>query len=132
MLKKELEALFITRNKKEFTAGLDKLYDKYKNDPKAIKEISACIKSGLKDVGKRLDDIQHEIDVKQKLANVSEIINLSYIAKTYFGKTRQWLYQRVNNNVVGGKTQRLTSAEIATLNKALKEISKNIGSVTIG
>ncbi|MGJ7033747.1 hypothetical protein [Niabella hirudinis] len=70
MLKKELEALFIITNKKAFTAGLDKLYDKYKNDPKAIKEISVYIKSGLKDVGKRLDDIQQEIGVKQKLAKI--------------------------------------------------------------
>ncbi|WP_353505705.1 DUF5053 domain-containing protein, partial [Duncaniella freteri] len=36
-----------------------------------------------------------DVDVKSILGEVSEILNLSYIAKRYFDKDRAWLYQRL-------------------------------------
>ena len=55
-----------------------------------------------------LNEISSEIagmeerTIKLQLQNISEIISLSFIAKHYFGKTKEWLYQRINGNVVNG------------------------------
>jgi len=65
------------------------------------------------------------------LKSVSEIISLSYLAKHYFKKSRQWLNHRINGNIVNGKPAKFTSEQLATLNQALKDISKKIGSVSV-
>lgn len=69
--------------------------------------------------------------VKKKLENIASIISISYIAKEYFGKTPQWFYQRLNENTVNGKPAEFTPEELKTLNLALQDISKKIGSVSI-
>ena len=60
-----------------------------------------------------------------------DIISLSYLAKRYFNKSRSWLYQRMNGNIVNGKPARFTSDELATLNRALKDISEKLGSLSV-
>lgn len=72
-----------------------------------------------------------ELTIKMQLQEVSEIISLSWIAKKYFGKTKNWLYQRINGNTVNGKPCRFTSEEVETFNHALKDISQRIGSLSI-
>jgi hypothetical protein len=77
--------------------------------------------------GKKIEQLKREVELKAKLKVVSKIINLSYIAKTYFNHTRQWLYQRINGNIVDGKKRRFTDEQIKMLNFALRDISKKIG-----
>lgn len=50
-------------------------------------------------------------DIKEKLGNLPEIINLSAVARQCFGKSRTWLYQRINGNKVNGKPAYFTRAE---------------------
>ena len=97
-------------------------------DKKAIENF---ISSGLKDLTKYTDDVINDLEVKIQLLEVAEIVSLSYIAKNYFHKTRQWLYQKLNGNIVNGKPAKFTRDEINTLNHALKDISKKIGSIAI-
>lgn len=78
-----------------------------------------------------MDRISNEITIRQQLKEVSEILSLSYIAKKYFNKTRTWLYQRINGNIVHGKAAKFTDEELETLRFALKDISNRIGSLTI-
>lgn len=72
-----------------------------------------------------------ELSVRAQLANISEVISLSYVARHYFKKSRQWLMQRINGYTVNGKKARFTPEQITTLNKALQDISKRIGSVNV-
>ena len=58
-----------------------------------------------------------------KLGEVAKVISLSYVAKKYFGKTRTWLYQRINGNIVNGKPARFTDKERIRLSEALQDIS---------
>lgn len=44
-----------------------------------------------------------EAILRDKLGELPEAISFSYIAKKYFGKSRNWLYQRINGNIVNGK-----------------------------
>ncbi|AFR35892.1 DUF5053 domain-containing protein [Riemerella anatipestifer] len=72
-----------------------------------------------------------KLNVRNALDEVSDFISLSYVAEKYFGKTKSWLYQRINENTVNGKPAKFTEKEIETLNYALQDLSKKIGSVRI-
>ncbi len=91
------------------------------------KTLEECTETLLAKADKQIEDIS----IKMQLQEVSEIISLSYLAKKYFGKTKAWLYQRVNGNIVNGKPCKFTPEELNTLNEALQDISKKIGSLNI-
>ena len=79
----------------------------------------------------RVDKFIEETKIKMQLMEVSKIVSLSYIAKEYFHKTRTWLYQRINGNNVNGREVKFTTDEVNTLNYALQDISRKIGSTVI-
>lgn len=68
--------------------------------------------------------------VKEQLKDILSIISISYIATEYFNKSKDWLYQRINGNIVNGKPAKFNKKEIDVLNYALQDISKKIGSVS--
>ena len=70
-------------------------------------------------------------DVRQRLGDIPQAINMSYIAKHYFGKSRTWLYQRINGNVVNGKPVFFTIAERQQLQEALHAIGKKLSDATL-
>lgn len=96
-----------------------------------IKEIDEYVENKLMQSIKRTGDAINELTVKMQLSNDVEIIPLAFIAKEYFNKTKNWLYQRVNGNIVNGKPARFTDEEKKIFNEALKDISKRIGSINI-
>lgn len=69
--------------------------------------------------------------VKEQLKEISPMISLSYIAKTYFNKTRAWLCQRVNGSIVNGKPAEFTEEEKKTLTRALNDMGRQLMSVSI-
>ena len=76
-------------------------------------------------------DAVAEMAIREQLQDVLPSISLAYIAKTYFNKTRAWLYQRINGLKVNGKPARFTPEEIETLNYALKDIGGKLSSIRI-
>ena len=71
--------------------------------------------------------MEEEVNLlRQQLGSISEVINLSSVAKYYFGKSRAWLYQRMNGNKVNGKTAFFTRAERKQLEEALHDIGKQL------
>ena len=98
------------------------------NDDKKV--ISEFVSDQLKEVDKKIDSME-ENAIKLQLQEIAEIVSLSYLAKKYFNKSRSWLYQRLNGNIVNGKPARFTEEELATFNDALQDISKKIGSLSI-
>ena len=98
------------------------------NDDKKV--ISEFVSDRLKEVDKKIDSME-ENAIKLQLQEVAEIVSLSYLAKKYFNRSRSWLYQRLNGNIVNGKPARFTEEELATFNNALQDISKKIGSLSI-
>ena len=84
----------------------------------------------LSESEERIDSFIEE-SVKMQLAKISQIISLSYISQRYFCKTRNWLYQKVNGCLINGKPAKFTPEEVSTLNFALQDISKEIGSTVI-
>lgn len=130
-MKNRVEDLIATKDKDERERKDRALEKLFKEDPKEKEKFIQEFHEALDHSGNRIDFIEEQINLKLKLQEVTEIISLSYIAKNYFHKTRQWLYQRINGNKVGGKKLTLTEDQLKTLDFALKDISKKIGSLSI-
>ena len=70
-------------------------------------------------------------DIKEKLGNLPEIINLSAVARHCFGKSRTWLYQRINGNRVNGKPAYFTRAERKQLFEFLHGLGNDLLAVKL-
>ena len=76
--------------------------------------------------------IEEEVnDVREKLGSLPEFVNLSAVATHCFGKSRAWLYQRINGNKVNGKTAFLTRAERKQLVDFLHDLGKELLTVKL-
>lgn len=110
-------------------------FDKELNALSKKAESNPALKAALKkefdsSLTKRGDEIK-ELSIRMQLESVSELISLSYLARHYFGKSRGWLTQRVNGATVNGKKAAFTPEQINTLNAALQDVSKRIGSISV-
>lgn len=72
-----------------------------------------------------------ELKIKEQLAQVSEMISMSYIARRYFKRSKSWLSQRINELDVNGKPARFLPDEVETLNFAIKDISRKLDTARI-
>jgi hypothetical protein len=64
-----------------------------------------------------------ELIMTINLGEIAKAISLSYIATTYFGKSRSWLYQRLNGHTVNGKQAQFSPDEKKQFALALKDLS---------
>ena len=90
-----------------------------------IQEMNEALQYLMASADKHLDNIEKSVasyTMHERMGTLTEVVNLAYIARHYFGKTRQWLYQRVKGQLVNGKPAAFTEAEKATFIKALNEI----------
>ena len=110
-----------------FERELDALSQKIKTDKKLKNQLKKEWNDSLDRKGKEIDDLV----IKVQLHLISDMINMSYIAKNYFGKSRQWLSHRINGAIVNRKPAQFTDKQVDIFNRALKDISKKIGSVSI-
>ncbi len=96
-------------------------------------EISELIPYLLNKAGRHLDNIEttlKDFTIREKLGDLADTINLAYIARHYFGKSRQWLYQRMKGQIVNGKPASFTQAEKEIFIAALDDIRNRLGAVT--
>jgi hypothetical protein len=80
----------------------------------------------LDDFDDRAKKSLEKIDISVKILQVSQYVSLSYIADRFFGKSRQWLNNRLKGNLVNGKPASFTCDEIKKLSAALVQISDEI------
>lgn len=83
--------------------------------------------SQIKETNERAQD---EL-VRNRLKSVLPAISLSYIAKTYFNKSRSWLNQRINGNTVNGMQAKFSQEELRTLDYALKDLSAKLAEIRV-
>ena len=72
-----------------------------------------------------------DINMKEKLNGIQDIISLSYIAQNYFKKDRTWLYQRINSTLINGKPAAFTDEELKIFSDALKDIGSKISETSL-
>jgi hypothetical protein len=63
-----------------------------------------------------------ELKLKTELEKVSEFLSMSYIARNFFGKSRQWLNNRIKGNLVNGKPAVFTASELSKFSAALNQL----------
>ena len=103
------------------------LYNEFPNDGKQIDEY----------IGNRVSTTISSADetiascVRYQLGEIAEILSLSYVARHYFNRSRQWLNHRINGNIINGKPAKFTDDQLITFNNALRDISRKINSVNI-
>ena len=84
---------------------------------------------GIEEIMEGLDKViedANEVVARHLMGDIPEAISFSYIAKTYFGKSRAWLMQKVNGNTVNGKTAAFSDDERAKFRAALLDISDKL------
>lgn len=87
-------------------------------DKQKIDKLAAYL---LSSASQDFEKIEKEVElytIRRKMGNLAEAINLAYIAREYFGKSRSWLYQRIKGN----KPAAFTPSEEAQFYKALDDI----------
>lgn len=94
-------------------------------------EDNDAFSAAMVELARETADDAEELVLREQLKDIVPIVSLAYIAKTYFNKTRQWLYQRVNGSNVNGKPAKFTPQEIEILNRALKDIGHKLSSIHI-
>lgn len=72
-----------------------------------------------------------QTDIRRKLGKITDMVSMSYIASHYFGKSRAWIFQRINGNMVNGKPAQFTQEELKKLDQAIKDISRQLGGVSL-
>lgn len=126
-MKKELETLKNAYCDAKTEAELENISAKVKELAQSDREaFSNAMVEMATDTAQRATDLS----VRARLKDAMPALSMAYIAKTYFNRTSQWLYQRINGNEVNGKPAQFTKEELAILEAALKDISKKIGSVS--
>jgi hypothetical protein len=118
--------------REEFYRDLEKF--KEITDPKELEQFEKELfekhsTAAKEDVIETLSLIEERIDDLTsilKMNGIKDIVSISYISKEYFGKTRTWLYQKLNGNTVNGKPARLTSEERLKLKFAFEDIAKKL------
>lgn len=71
-------------------------------------------------------EVLNKVDIAIEMAEISKYISLSSISKDYFGKSKAWLYQRINGYTVNGKPARFTEEERKRFSEALRDISRKL------
>ncbi len=69
--------------------------------------------------------------LRKKMGEIPKFINLSQIARVYFGKSQSWLMQRINGNKVNGKEARFTPAEAKQLEAAFHDLGRKFLALTL-
>ena len=99
--------------------------------PEDAETISDFILHRYDNLHGKVEDFKKQLSIQEQFEQVKDIVSVSYIAKNYFGKSAAWLQQRIYGYKVRGKVYSLNNDDVETLNHALQDISKRIGSLQI-
>jgi predicted phage tail protein len=122
-LQAEFEEYRNLKTDEERLAFQQKRQQKFNEKPEAEK--TAYIESSKAGLNSAVKSAEVLIETVN-LGEISDMISVAYIARNYFGKTRQWLYQRLKGYTVNGKPARFTEEEKLRLQEALQDISSHI------
>jgi hypothetical protein len=131
-LKNELDKLkhFFGSDTKKFKEHYKLLRDRFTAESER-KQIEDFIETLVGTTMMNNEKSMQYIRLRVKLIENREIIPIAYIARNYFNKSKEWLYQKINGNAVNGKPAAFSDMEMLTLNNAIRDISEKLGSIAI-
>lgn len=86
------------------------------------KKFMMAFKDDLMNTMRHAKGLINEINIKKQLEDIQDVVSYSYIAEHYFGKSRQWLYQKINGSLVNGKPAKFSADELIKLKDALNDV----------
>lgn len=122
-LKQKFMLLETDEERRSFHSEVEAFVNSKNEEEKQL--VSEAFISGANEACARADKLIDDI-LRNKLDGIYESISWSYIARTYFNKSRAWLSQRINGLRVHGKEVQFTIEEKQTLLQALRDISGRI------
>ena len=135
-LKEELDELReIFRNitpetEEEYKKRFLSIQERYTSSEE-VEAINEFMMSIYKVMDEKAEEVERLLTIQEQLRPFKEILPMSYIARTYFGKSSAWLQQRIYGYKVRGKVYTLSEKDIDTLNFALLYISMKFGALSI-
>lgn len=91
--------------------------------PQAVMEMAEGMRQETEEIYSR--------SVREKLGDILDGLSMSFIAKNYFGKSKEWLYQRLNGSTVNGKKAVFKREEIILLQNAIRDFGNKLSTVTL-
>jgi methionyl-tRNA synthetase len=114
-------------NEAEISSFKKKINENWRKKTDAEKEeFCEAFVGSVNEAVSRADKVYNYVNVKLKLSKILDIVSISYIAETYFKKSRSWFSQRLNGHLVNGIPVSFTDGEIKILSDALDDISNII------
>lgn len=119
-LKSEFALLKSEAEKNEFDIRFKKILASKTPEEKKL-FAKAFFESRKREV-ERAQRLAEYVDLRLKLESIADAVSFAYISENYFRKSRSWLNQRINNNVVNGNTVSFNPEELKQLSFALDDI----------
>ncbi|MDR1224487.1 MAG: DUF5053 domain-containing protein [Tannerella sp.] len=116
----EYRKLKTVEEKEAFQKKIKAEFDK--KTPEEQQAYTEASEKGLNAIGERVEELIEKVE----MGEVASIVSLAYLSRKYFGKTRHWLYQRINGSIVNGKPAKFTAEEKVKLKNALQDIGNII------
>lgn len=69
------------------------------------------------------DPVLSKVRFMEDRGELLKVVNGSYIAKRFFGRSRSWFSQKLNHHVKNGKPADFTPEELETLRNAILTIT---------
>jgi hypothetical protein len=110
--------------KKEFDARFRNFIRS--KSPEEKKQLASVFAESAKEETIKAKNLINCVNIRLKLDGILDVVSMSYIAETYFNKSRSWFIQRLNNNSVNGVQVSFSEDELNILSRALDEISTKI------
>ncbi|MDR1023498.1 MAG: DUF5053 domain-containing protein [Prevotellaceae bacterium] len=124
-VKKLMDEMHNAQSESEEDAIVEKIRQEFESlSPEGKAAAKATFSVLLDEVIERAKATLKEMDLAIEVAEISKYVSLSAIAKSYFGKSKEWLYQRIKHYNVNGKPARFNADEQQTFSQALKDISQ--------
>ena len=90
------------------------------------KEFTEALESLIETTSKEAEELR----MAERLGEITDMVSMAYIAKTYFKKSRSWLAHKLNGNTVNGKPAKFSDEGLETLRFALNDISDKLSSMS--
>jgi NCAIR mutase (PurE)-related protein len=104
---------------------LEQMQSEYEtlSDAEKLQVEKDCAK-GIEEAVLRADRVIHDVEIALITSEISKYVSMSRIAKDYFGKSKEWLYQRIKGYKVNGKAATFTPSEKQKFSDAMDDISR--------
>jgi hypothetical protein len=124
----KLKAEFVSLNTNEEKQIFDKkIRNNYASKSEKEKtEFANAFVESAKEECEKAEQLYNAINIKLKLANILDVVSMSYIAENYFHKSKAWFSQRLNGHRINGNPATFNSNELGILSNALNDIGNKV------